>query len=65
MGGIRRGGGVYIYMELLCGGNSRRIAVAVSIVVGAARGDIFALRRLRELPDFGEGDAALSGVRRV
>ena len=52
-------------MKPLRGGNSRRITVAIATVVEAARCDIFAARRLRELPDFGEGNAALRGIRRM
>src|SRR5258706_14281509 len=52
-------------MEPLRGGNSRRIAVAIATVVEAARGDVFAALRLRELPDFGEGNPALRGTRRM
>ena len=52
-------------MELLRGSDSRGIAVAVAAVVGAVGGDIFALRGLRELPDFGEADAALGGAWRM
>src|ERR1700674_1599560 len=52
-------------MELLSGGNSRRIAIAVAAVGGAAAGYAFALWRLRELPDFGEADAALGGAWRA
>ena len=63
--GIGRGGCVYVYLELLRSGNSRRITVAVTAVVGAVRSHIFALRRLRELPDLGEGYAAFSGAWRV
>jgi alkylhydroperoxidase family enzyme len=52
-------------MELLRRRNSRRIAVAVARVTGATVGDIFALGGLRELPDFGEADAALGWAWRV
>ena len=63
--GIRRGSCVQIHVELLRGGNSRRIAVAVAVVVGAASGDVFTLGRLCELPDFGERNAAPGGACRV
>src|SRR5258708_37721102 len=59
---IRRCGRVYVYVKLLCGGNSRRIAIAVAAVIGAVRRNVFPLGRLRELPDFGEADAALRGA---
>src|SRR5580693_1983029 len=52
-------------MELLRGGDSGHIAVAVATVIGAARGDVFALGRLRELPDFREADSALGWAWRV
>jgi ABC-type transporter Mla maintaining outer membrane lipid asymmetry permease subunit MlaE len=52
-------------VELLRGSDSGRVAVAIAAVVGALRGDIFALRGLRELPDFGEADAALGRAWRV
>src|SRR5258706_15402629 len=60
--GIGRGSCVQIHVELLRGGNSRRIAVAVAVVVGAASGDVFTLGRLCELPDFGERNAAPGGA---
>src|SRR5258708_9298338 len=46
-------------MELLGRRNSRRITVGVAAVVGASASYVLALGRLRELPDFGEADAAL------
>src|ERR1700689_2985557 len=49
-------------MELLRGGNSRRIALAVAAVVRAVRSDVPALWRLRELPDLREANAALGGA---
>ena len=52
-------------MELLRGGNSRRVAVAVAIVADAVCSHVFLLRRLRELPDFREPDAALGWAWRV
>src|SRR5258708_29254025 len=61
---IRRCGRVYVYVKLLCGGNSRRIAIAVAAVIRAVRSDVFPLGRLRELPDFGEGNSALRGAGR-
>ncbi len=39
--------------------SSRWIAVAVTVVVSAVRGHILASRRLRKLPNFGKGNAAL------
>ena len=41
---------------------SRSIAVSVAAVICAAGGDVFALWRLRELPDFGESHSALGGA---
>jgi hypothetical protein len=52
-------------MNLLSGRNSGWVAFAVVAVIGAVRGNIVALGRLRELPDFGERDSALRGVRRA
>ena len=42
------------------GGDSRGIAVAIVAIVRTLRSDVFALWRLRELPDFGESNTALS-----
>src|SRR5712691_2089071 len=62
---IPRCGRVYVYVKLMCGRNSRRIAIAVAAVIRTLRSDVSPLGRLRELPDFGEGNAALRGIRRM
>src|SRR5580704_7193255 len=60
--GIGRGGRIEIDLQP---GDARRIAVSVAAVVGAASGQIFALRRLRELPDFGKLHSTFGGARRM
>src|ERR1700734_614289 len=52
-------------MQLLSGGNSGRVTVAITAIIGAVRSDVFALRGLRELPDFGEANAAVGWVLRA
>jgi hypothetical protein len=52
-------------VELQRGGNSRRIALAIARVIRAAAGNVFALRRLRKLPDLGKWDAALGWAWRM
>src|SRR3984885_14161365 len=59
--GIGRRGRVYVDMALRRV-RAWRVAVSVGAVVRAFRGDVLAARGLRELPDFGEGDAALRGA---
>src|ERR1700722_17347992 len=49
-------------MQSLDCGNSRRITFSVAAVAGAVSGNIFTLRRLRELPDLGEANPALGGA---
>src|ERR1700676_1228165 len=56
--GIGRRGRIYIDRKPLA--DSRRVAIPVVAVVGAVRGNIFALRGLRELPDLGKSHSALS-----
>src|ERR1700684_319039 len=51
-------------MQLLSGGNSGRVTVAITAIVCAMPGDVFALRGLRELPHFGEANAAVGRVLR-
>src|SRR5438067_6990886 len=63
--GIGGGRCVYVNMKSLRRVRCRRIAVSIATVVGAAPGDILALRRLRELPDFGERHSALRRTRRT
>src|ERR1700678_3381224 len=50
---------------MLGSGDSGRITIAVAAIVGAMRGDVFALRGLCELPHISEADSALSGGWRV
>ena len=52
-------------MKLFRGSDPRRVAFAVVAVIGAMAGHVFALRRLRELPDFRETHATIGRVRRV
>src|SRR3984957_1432964 len=49
-------------MQSLDCGNSRRITFSVAAVAGAVSGNIFTLRRLRELPDLGEANTAFAGA---
>lgn len=49
-------------MQPLGCGNSRRITFSVAAVAGAVSGNIFTLRRLRELPDLGEANTAFGGA---
>ena len=61
-GGVGRVCGIYIYMELLVG-EPRRVAIFVGIVVcRTGSGHIASFWGLRELPDFGECDAAFRGA---
>lgn len=60
---IRRRGRVHVDWQP--GGDSRRVAIPGAAVIGAAPRHILALRRLRELPDFGESDSAFGGTGRT
>src|SRR5580698_6734112 len=62
---IRRRGGVHIDRQPIRRGDSGSVAISVAAVVGAAPGYVFALRRLRELPDFGKTHSALCGTWRA
>lgn len=62
---IRRVGRIHVHMQLLRGGDFGSVTLSIAAVVRAVSGDVFALRRLRELPNFGEPDAALRGAWRV
>src|ERR1700684_2694391 len=62
--GVWRCCGVYVDVEALGGGDFRGHAISVGVVVGAVGGSGGA-RRLRVLPDLGEGDAAFGGAGRL
>src|SRR6202041_959415 len=49
-------------MQPLDCGNCRRITFSVAAVAGAVSGNIFTLRRLRELPYLGEANTAFGGA---
>src|SRR5579864_8666344 len=62
---VSRRGRIQVDVESLCCLGARRIAVSVTVVVGAASSNIFTPRRLRKLPDFGECDSTLCGTGRM
>src|SRR5215831_15334333 len=52
-------GRVHIHMQMGCRINPRRIAVPIRIVVAAHAREVFAARRLRELPNLGKWHTTL------
>lgn len=64
MRGIRGVGGIKIEKPGM-GSVTRSVAIPVEIGRGTTRGELFAVRRLRELPNSGVWDAAGRGERRI
>src|SRR6478672_12644713 len=62
---IRRGGGAQVNVQALGRSASGWIAISIRVVVGAVRGNIFAPRRLRELPYLSKINSAAGGIRRT
>src|SRR5579859_1406218 len=62
MGRIGRSRRIHVDVQALPGANSGRVTISVAVIVRAAAGNILSLRRLRELPHFGETNSA---VRRI
>src|ERR1039457_3988392 len=56
---IGQRGCIQVEVKSQSGAGSRRIAIPIMTVVRAAASHVLALRRLRELPDFGEWNSAL------
>ena len=62
---IGRSSRIQIDVQPLRRTGSRRVAVSIAAVVGAARGYVLSPRRLCELPHFGEADTAFCRIRRM
>jgi hypothetical protein len=62
---IFRRGGAQVKVQALGCGTSWRIAIPIGIVVGAARGDVFAPRGLRKLPNLGKPNSAGRRIWRI
>ncbi len=63
LGGIGAGRRIYIHVQVFETIDTGRVATSIAVVVGRTRSsNISPLGRLRELPYFGEGNAACCGV---